>query len=454
MTHSSAAIELPCWLLNNELTEVLEINDQATKSGKDILDICNHESEVILRNLVQEEIYVRPGKPQFIFIANQETVIVQLVNTNKKEKQLERFEEQEQQNKNLNDELSLHSAKLNAIFDSTALFIWTMSADLVITSLNKRFKECMLNWFYREVGVGEAIFEDPREVNQPTWKSFKARVVACLEGKKQHMEFSVITDQEEEVWIEVFIDPIIHPQTKVINEVSCMAFEVTEKKHISRSIKQSLKEKETLLQEVHHRVKNNLQIISSIMSLQSSYVKEENTMNILNECQNRIKSMSFIHDSLYLNKDLDSIDFNYYIHGLCRNLIQSYSIDPTKINLNLEVDDVNLSLDQAIPCGLIVNELVSNALKYAYPDGRNGELSILVKEKEGRMALTISDDGVGIGEDIRLEDIDSLGLQLVFTLIEQLDGDVAYSSHQGTKYLITFDRLKSRKSWQEPTYSL
>jgi two-component sensor histidine kinase len=278
-------------------------------------------------------------------------------------------------------------------------------------------------------------------------------VALGLKGKKQQFELSLLTDVENLVWIELFIDPIIHPQNGEIHEVSCMAFEVTEKKEVAKSIKQSLKEKETLLQEVHHRVKNNLQIISSIMNLQSSYVKEEDTMNILMECQNRIKSMSFIHDSLYLNKDLGSVDFQFYIHGLCRNLVQSYSVDPSKIDLQLEIDNVDLSLDQAIPCGLIVNELVSNAMKYAFPEGKSGILKISVQEKAGRMMMEIKDNGVGVGDGIRLEDIESLGLQLVFTLIEQLDGEVEYSSHQGTKYLITFDRLKSRKLWQEPTYS-
>ena len=104
-------------------------------------------------------------------------------------------------------------------------------------------------------------------------------------------------------------------------------------------------------------------------------------------------------------------------------------------------------MDQAIPCGLIVNELVSNALKYAFPDGKNGALEILFKQKDERLALMISDNGVGMGEHIRLEDMQSLGLQLVFTLIEQLDGAVEYSSHRGTKYLITFERLKSRELW-------
>jgi len=111
-----------------------------------------------------------------------------------------------------------------------------------------------------------------------------------------------------------------------------------------------------------------------------------------------------------------------------------------------------LNLDQAIPCGLIINELVSNTFKHAYPDGQDGILKISIKEKEGRMAIMVADDGIGISEDWDLENSESLGLQLVYTLTEQLDGDIEFSGEKGTKYLITFDRIKTSRSWPKPTY--
>lgn len=447
-------LEIPSWLINKDFSRIEGMNSLAEKSSLNIISICQDEKVYIKKALESQDIFTLERDSPLLFILQQENILVQCIERKKNDKESIELKTQREENKKIGEKLYGHSAKLNAIFDSTALFIWTLDSTHTITSLNKRLKERMEDWFFREVAPGELLFEEPREENMVAWNTFQKNFSGCLKGKKQQFELAMLTNLNKEVWIEIFMDPIIHEQTKMINEVSCMAMETTEKKKVARYLKQSLKEKETLLQEVHHRVKNNLQIISSIMSLQSSYVKEEGTKEILTECQNRIKSMSFIHDSLYLNKDLDSIDFNFYIKGLCRNLIQSYSIDPSKIVLDCQVDDVALSLDQAIPCGLIVNELVSNSLKYAFPEERKGTLQIHMKHKEGRLALMVSDDGVGFDENIRLEEIDSLGLQLVFTLIEQLDGEVDYSGLEGTKYLITFDRLKSRKSWQETAYLL
>jgi two-component sensor histidine kinase len=437
---------IPYWLMSPDLNEILFSCPRAEEENVDIISICQKEKETTLRHLESEEMFVQEGKPQFIFWKQSDKVIVQMVHeqgdSGKKD-----LEEERKENRKIKEDLDLHSAKLNAIFDSTALFMWTMDSERRIQSFNKRFREQMAAWFFRNVGRGDHLFTEPIEKNTGSWMTFLDRAKECFKGRKQHLELMVFTDLQEEEWIEVFMDPITHPVSGEVKEISCMAFEVTERRRIREEVARSLKEKETLLKEVHHRVKNNLQLISSIMSLQSSYVSEEGTLDILTECQNRIRSMSYIHDSLYLNKNLNSIDLQHYISGLCRNLIQSYSVDPEKIDLDLQVDEINLSLDQAIPCGLIVNELVSNALKYAFPDGRKGILEVMFKQKENRLALMIADNGTGIGEDIRLEDIQSLGLQLVFTLIEQLDGNVEYSSLRGTKYLITFERLKSRELW-------
>jgi two-component sensor histidine kinase len=437
---------LPYWFMSADLDTLFYANELAKKESSDLMEICRNEKADILIHLKANGLFVRSGEPQLIFSEHREKVMVQSI-TVERTLAIGALEEERSAKMKIKEDLDLHSAKLNAIFDSTALFIWTMDGEMRIHSFNKRFREQMGAWFFRDVDKGDYLFTEPVERNQESWKTLIERISECLNGKKQHLELMVFTDLLEEEWIEIFLDPITHPVNGLVKEISCMAFVVTERRRIREEVTKSLKEKETLLKEVHHRVKNNLQLISSIMSLQSSYVKEEGTLDILTECQNRIRSMSYIHDSLYLNKNLDSIDLQHYISGLCRNLIQSYSINPEKIELHLTIDDIQLSLDQAIPCGLIVNELVSNALKYAFPDGKNGALEILFKQKDERLALMISDNGVGMGEHIRLEDMQSLGLQLVFTLIEQLDGAVEYSSHRGTKYLITFERLKSRELW-------
>jgi two-component sensor histidine kinase len=205
-------------------------------------------------------------------------------------------------------------------------------------------------------------------------------------------------------------------------------------------MQESINEKEILLQEVHHRVKNNLQVISSILNLQSSYVKDENSLSILRESQNRIKSMSFIHESLYQTKDFSGIEFGGYILSLANNLVHSYSLEVGLVKLTTEFDDMHLSLDQAIPCGLIANELISNSLKYAFDKGQHGELFISAKHKDSKVTLIISDNGKGLPEGFDYENSDSLGLQLVYTLKDQLDASIQVFTKKGTKYLITFDK--------------
>ncbi|MBL4656069.1 MAG: PAS domain S-box protein, partial [Bacteroidia bacterium] len=213
--------------------------------------------------------------------------------------------------------------------------------------------------------------------------------------------------------------------------------DVTEKKKAEELLKRSLQEKEILLKEIHHRVKNNLQIISSILSLQSSYLNDKRTINILKESQDRIKSMAFIHESLYQTKDFSSINISEYIENLSKNLVYSFGTECSFVNLKLDTDNIDLSLDTAIPCGLIINELVSNSLKYAFPDNHKGEIKITLKQKNKRLILTIADNGVGLPSGLNFKKTESLGLQLVNTLVEQVNGDITKMNVKGTKFIIT-----------------
>lgn len=224
------------------------------------------------------------------------------------------------------------------------------------------------------------------------------------------------------------------------NEVVVIARDVTDKVEFETRLIESVREKEILLKEVHHRVKNNLQVISSILNLQSSYVDDEKTLEIINESQNRIRSMSYIHESLYQTKDFSSINFKGYITNLVQNLIHSYQLFSGKTKLNLEIEEVQLVLDQAIPCGLILNELVSNSLKYAYPEGQKGEILIAIKEEKGNVIIHVEDFGQGLPEGFKIEDSDSLGLGLVDTLVDQIDGELILKTGNGTKYLIIFEK--------------
>lgn len=216
----------------------------------------------------------------------------------------------------------------------------------------------------------------------------------------------------------------------------------TEEVENEQKLIESVQEKEILLKEVHHRVKNNLQIINSILNLQSSYVSDEKTLEIINESQNRIRSMAYIHESLYQTNNFSSINFKDYIENLITNLIYSYQISDN-IKLSKRIEHIDLALDQAIPCGLILNEIITNALKYAYKVGEKGEIIIDIIEKENYIEIMVEDFGCGLSSDFDIETSESLGLSLVHTLVDQIDGELIVKSDGGTKFLIIFEKLES-----------
>ncbi|WP_321421592.1 PAS domain S-box protein [uncultured Methanobacterium sp.] len=213
--------------------------------------------------------------------------------------------------------------------------------------------------------------------------------------------------------------------------------DITELKMTEEKLKNSLAEKETLLREIHHRVKNNMQIISSLLSMETQYVKEEETVNVLKESQNRIRSMAMVHEKLYQSQDLTNINIHDYILSLVSNLFYSYHIQKDQITLVTDVDDIKLNLETAMPCGLIICELVSNSLKYAFPEKQKGKVEIIVKLSEDTIHLTICDDGIGLPNKDYLNE-ETLGLQLVQNLTNQLDGTIKLDLNQGTKFEIFF----------------
>ncbi len=212
---------------------------------------------------------------------------------------------------------------------------------------------------------------------------------------------------------------------------------------VEEQIKESLTEKEVLLKEIHHRVKNNMQIISSLLRLQSRDVTEKKYIDMFTDSQNRITSMSLIHEKLYQSKGLAKIDFDDYIRDLANGLFQSYGAN-SNIKLFIDVRDVSLGIDSAIPCGLIVNELVTNSLKHAFPDDRRGEVLIsLHPNPENMIELIVRDNGVSIPANIDIRKTESLGLHLVTILVEnQLHGEINLNRSKGTEFLIKFKDVK------------
>jgi PAS domain S-box-containing protein len=216
--------------------------------------------------------------------------------------------------------------------------------------------------------------------------------------------------------------------------------DITDRKVADEKIKASLGEKEVLLREIHHRVKNNMQVIISLLRLQSDKIGDKRYVDMLKESQSRIKSMALIHEKLYQTKDFANIDFHEYIKDLANSLFVSNAVNPDKIALNLEIKDISLGLDYAIPCGLIINELVLNSLKHAFPNEREGEIRIaLLRTGEDEVELTVSDNGIGIPEKLDLETTESLGLSLVKILVEhQLGGKVKLDRTGKSTFSIRF----------------
>jgi PAS domain S-box-containing protein len=236
---------------------------------------------------------------------------------------------------------------------------------------------------------------------------------------------------------------------RIIGRVG-VARDITDRQHAEEQIRASLQEKEVLLKEIHHRVKNNLQIISSLLHLQSKYINDPPALQMFIDSQNRVKSMALIHEILFRSRDVTKIDFAEYIKTISVQIFRSYGAYSKKIGLEVQVKDIMLDVDTAIPCGLIVTELVSNSLKHAFVDGREGSINIkLFTDDYGILTLIVKDNGIGLPHHIDLRHVDSLGLKLVGALVKQLVGKVEVDSTFGTTFMITFVQDKHRERKDE-----
>jgi|GEM_PF-1005240 len=220
-----------------------------------------------------------------------------------------------------------------------------------------------------------------------------------------------------------------------------LALDVTERMKAERQLQASLNEKEIMIKEIHHRVKNNLQIISSLLTLQSEFIKDTSAKEYFTDSQNRVKSMAIIHEKLYQTRDFANINIKDYVDNLTLSLFRAYNISSAQIDVEIVISDISLDVDTAIPCGLIINELVSNSLKYAFSNQRKGKMIIkLIPVDEDKLQLMVCDNGVGLPKELDLTKMQSLGLSLVNILSKQLNGEVQISNAQGAKFIITFSK--------------
>ena len=245
--------------------------------------------------------------------------------------------------------------------------------------------------------------------------------VITKEGKLKHVEVDTVPLQEEEV------------------RILGVLRDITKRKKAEDQLKNAFRENEILLREIHHRVKNNMQIISSLLRLQAQNIKDERLNEALNTCQNRIRTMALIHEKFYRSTNLARIEFGRYIQDLTLHLFHAYKINPDKIRHNIKMENIHIEINRAVSLGLIVNELLSNSIRHAFPNGRKGEIRMILRKiAKGKFELVISDDGVGIPEEIDFLNSSSLGIQLVNDLVKQIDGKIDLIRERGTLFKITF----------------
>jgi len=240
----------------------------------------------------------------------------------------------------------------------------------------------------------------------------------------------------------VFLEEVLSSYQMVENDFSD-AINLLNKKNIEsavriRALQDSLKEKEVLLKEIYHRVKNNLQVISSLLNLQVETTSDSSAQLVLLESAARVKTMALIHEMLYQSGNLARVEMADYVKNLFNYLYDIYEIDPQQVKHSLDIDSISLNIDKAIPCGLIINELVSNAFKHAFPNNKAGEIKLTLNKQENNLILAVEDNGVGVPENIDIRNTSSLGMQLIHNLTKQLAGNIVLKREIGAVFTLTF----------------
>lgn len=277
--------------------------------------------------------------------------------------------------------------------------------------------------------------EDREHVQQEFEKSYKTN--------KLYFKCRITRPDKEIRWIEVYGN-VYRNEKSVPIRILGVVSDITESKEAETHLLRAIDEKEMLLREIHHRVKNNMQIISSFLSLQSSQVFDNRDANLFTNVQDRVKSMSLIHDNLYKSEDLSSIQFKEYVKTLISQLFSTHSELSNNIKLVTDIFDVTFNMETAMPLGLIISEMVTNSLKHAFPDFK-GEISISLQPKGEETELIIKDNGVGVPKDFDIKKPGKLGLQLLNILVEQLEGTIKLDRNHGTEFKITFKELKYKE---------
>ncbi len=347
------------------------------------------------------------------------------------EEQLKKTNIELEKQKILLDQILATTTDHFIIFDSLGRFIYVNKAGLEAQGLTY---EQVIGQTWRELEFPE---ETGKVFDKHLNDVFILGKSLCFEAR-----FPSVDGMRD--W-DVTYKPLCDEAGDVINMVAIYR-DITERKKFQEQITDSLNEKEVLLREVHHRVKNNLQVISSLLYLQTNSIEDKKTQGIMREIQTRVKSMSLVHERLYQSKTFSRIDFGIYLESLIDHIFLTYGVNRKDIKLNIFADNIHLNIDTAILCGLIINELISNSLKYAFPAEKNFSekyISTFIElDKFNILSIRFSDNGIGLPESLDVQKADTLGLQLVNLLVEQLDGIIKSDNKTGASYNIDFPLKK------------
>ena len=344
--------------------------------------------------------------------------------------------------KKTEEEVQERERFLSSMFESIQDGICILGEDYTILRVNR----AMEKWYSHALPViGKKCYEAYHLRDRacdvcPTRKTIKTSEAAYEVVPK------VGPGGEVTGWFDLFSFPLIDKKTGQMKGVIEYVRDITERKKAEDRLQESLREKEVLLREIHHRVKNNMQVISSLLNLQSRRIKDSAVLDMFRESQRRIRSMALIHERLYQSSDLSRIEFSEYLRNLATHLFHSYQVDASRVQLRIEAEEVDLNINTAIPCGLIVNELVSNALKHGFPEGRKGRLQIDLHRVEGDgYTLGVTDDGVGFPRGLDFRRTETLGMQIVNTLASQIEASIELDQEMGTRFTIHFQEVQYKQ---------
>ncbi len=303
-----------------------------------------------------------------------------------------------------------------------------------------------LSWTEETFRIYELESDQPLDVDKaiqyyhPEDQQIVAEAVqhAIEKGEGFDLEARLITLKNNLKWVRAIGNVTLNQGKRA--RLRGMIQDITDRKLAEKQIKASLKEKETLLQEIHHRVKNNMQVINSLLKLQANSIENDQIKEILKDSQSRVYAMSAVHETLHGSENLSEIDLKSYLSKITTSIFQTYSTNHCQVKLNSNIEDSPISINQAYPLGLIINELISNSLKYAFPGKKEGEITASMNKLDKELELTIMDNGVGMQKDYDWKNSNTLGLKLVRTLVEnQLDGSIDMDNDNGTKFTIKFN---------------